>query len=365
MGVLQKLNARVFGAAAGTGGNPVTIFMGSALSSSTLEQSLVKSCEWESVFVDTTNSHNNNTITSPDNNAAIPRLRFFAPSGAQLSFCAHAAMGAAYAIHHQLLPRNDHPSSKTSTISFQTSSDDSDDVSYHRHTAHIYQDEDTVILDMDKIPYSESRLPMVNAESLVDQVGLGMMHISRLPMTVSLAGRAKTMIQVPLSVLQHKTRNPPIAKQFENNCLMAQNSSGLYLFATHPRHHDDGDDHNDDSKTEADDNRPTTTTTTTTNLECRQFPSASGYAEDPATGIAAAALAVHLNRHGVYVPSSGIWHFHQGTAMGRPSIITIQNIIQHPPSRSDDDDRASSTTTTVSLQCGGRVEIDSQEQIRV
>ena len=337
MGVLQKLNARVFGAAAGIGGNPVTIFMGNPLSSSTLEQTLVKSCEWESVLVDTSNitpnRNNNNMPTTPDD--AMPRLKFFAPSGAQLSFCAHAAMGAAYAIHQS----RSNPS--TSAISFQTASD-SDDASHHRHTAHVL-DGDNVILDFDKITYSESRLPMLNAESLVDQVGLGMMHVLRLPMTVSLAGRAKTMIQVPLSVLQNETTNPPMAKQFENNCFMAQNSTGLYLYATHT---DEDDTH-----------RPTTTAPTTT-LECRQFPSASGYPEDPATGIAAAALAVHLDRHQIQVPTNGVWHFHQGTAMGRPSIITIQNIQHHP--REDE-----TTATTVSLQCGGRVEIDSQEQIRV
>jgi PhzF family phenazine biosynthesis protein len=53
----------------------------------------------------------------------------------------------------------------------------------------------------------------------------------------------------------------------------------------------------------------------------RQFPRDSGYPEDPATGLAAAALGAHLALH-----EEGDGHYrydvHQGQAMGRPSLIT-------------------------------------------
>jgi trans-2,3-dihydro-3-hydroxyanthranilate isomerase len=292
MVLLQKLTARVFGAAAGVGGNPVTIFSGAIPSN--LEQSLAKSCNWECVLI-----------------GKLNRLKFFAPSGNELEFCAHAAMGAAYAIHKSVVPTSDTPQ-----VSFQTA-----DGSHQ--TAHIMDmdGETTVFLDLQDFTYRETALPLVNAESLLDQVGLEMMHVLNLPKTASLAGRGKTMIQVPLDILQEETTNPASAISFENNCTMAQDSTGLYLFSE-----------------------------SNGTYECRQFPKASGYPEDPATGIAAAALAVHLSSK---QEIQNVWHFRQGTAMGRPSLITVQNIQHH-----HDEGK-------VSLQCGGRVEIDSQEEIRV
>jgi hypothetical protein len=62
----------------------------------------------------------------------------------------------------------------------------------------------------------------------------------------------------------------------------------------------------------------------------RQFPRASGYPEDPATGVAAAALAVSLYQHqqqqqNVW-PTTTSFRFHQGTAMGKPSMILVENL---------------------------------------
>jgi PhzF family phenazine biosynthesis protein len=58
-------------------------------------------------------------------------------------------------------------------------------------------------------------------------------------------------------------------------------------------------------------------------LAARQFPRRAGYVEDPATGVAAAALAAHL------APSSRergwhTWRIAQGRAMGRPSVLIAQ-----------------------------------------
>lgn len=58
-------------------------------------------------------------------------------------------------------------------------------------------------------------------------------------------------------------------------------------------------------------------------FDARQFPRSSGYPEDPATGIAAAALASALLEDGTVTMAGGPVTIRQGRAMGRPSRITI------------------------------------------
>lgn len=55
----------------------------------------------------------------------------------------------------------------------------------------------------------------------------------------------------------------------------------------------------------------------------RQFPRSSGYPEDAATGIAAAALAFGLLANGLVEPSERDIFIRQGWAMGRPSEIRV------------------------------------------
>jgi hypothetical protein len=171
----------------------------------------------------------------------------------------------------------------------------------------------------------------------------------------------KSMIPVPLDILQTKLKYPESSKDFGDTCILSSNSTGLYLYSE------------------------TTTTTTTTRMnsnptttpkdghdkeflmatfECRQFPKNSGYPEDPATGIAAAALAVYTHRRRRCRQSKKTYpkaslEFRQGTAMGRPSLITIRNIQYHD----NLEPYPTSKLQTVSLECGGRVEIDEEETL--
>ncbi|WP_335617549.1 PhzF family phenazine biosynthesis isomerase [Bordetella bronchialis] len=55
----------------------------------------------------------------------------------------------------------------------------------------------------------------------------------------------------------------------------------------------------------------------------RQFPKSSGYPEDAATGIAAAALWGYLHAQG-QIPGGGIYTVRQGVAMGAPSAISLR-----------------------------------------
>jgi PhzF family phenazine biosynthesis protein len=63
-------------------------------------------------------------------------------------------------------------------------------------------------------------------------------------------------------------------------------------------------------------------------VAARQFPKSSGYPEDAATGIAAAALWGHLAATGVIAigtPGAGVvCSVRQGDAMGRPSVIEVR-----------------------------------------
>jgi PhzF family phenazine biosynthesis protein len=59
-------------------------------------------------------------------------------------------------------------------------------------------------------------------------------------------------------------------------------------------------------------------------VAARQFPRASGYPEDPATGVAAAALAFGLRHDGALPAHRTEVRVRQGRAMGRPSEITVR-----------------------------------------
>jgi PhzF family phenazine biosynthesis protein len=60
-------------------------------------------------------------------------------------------------------------------------------------------------------------------------------------------------------------------------------------------------------------------------VEARQFPKSAGYAEDPATGVAAAALSFSLLDHGILsVETCKSLFVRQGWSMGKPSEIQVQ-----------------------------------------
>lgn len=120
----------------------------------------------------------------------------------------------------------------------------------------------------------------------------------------SSVARPKTLIPVKSADRLHSATAPENAAKFQQMCESIE-STGLYLYDS----------------------------SSTTKIECRQFPKSSGYAEDPATGIAAGALVTSLYRrqinndgaasvggNGVSVSTTIL----QGTTMGRPSQITVK-----------------------------------------
>lgn len=145
--------------------------------------------------------------------------------------------------------------------------------------------------------------------------------------------RPKTLVYVSSIEALNALRAPPVSDAFRIACDALQ-STGLYLYAP--------------IADEADEDEIT--------CECRQFPRASGYPEDPATGIAAAALAVSLHARGMKRP---YYKFQQGTAMGKPSLIMVENI-QRLASGGD-----AESETAVSFRLTGKVEVDCREEIEV
>ena len=67
-------------------------------------------------------------------------------------------------------------------------------------------------------------------------------------------------------------------------------------------------------------------------IYARQFPKRAGYNEDAATGVAACALGTYLSRYEVVSPQVDGWHtfeIHQGYAMGRPSVLYAEVMIEN------------------------------------
>jgi predicted PhzF superfamily epimerase YddE/YHI9 len=313
---LERISARVFcHAGSKGGGNPVTVFSSAVPLSSDLQGTLAKSCEWESVMV------------SIPSSSDVADMAFYMPSGEQVSFCAHAALGGAWAVakqnidvrfRSQLWSESEH----TVRISPTTSSSEQNDAGM-------------ACLSMsakyDQFPVSH---PPTLMRLLRGHCGLGSEQLvargKQFPSFINASvARPKTLVYVNSMDVLHQATQPKVSEDphqrnsFAAACGAVDDSTGIYLYTTKP------------DETGA--------------WECRQFPRASGYPEDPATGIAAAALAVSLYRDGIFVP---IYKFYQGTAMQRPSLIEVLDL------RLQEDGHV-----TFSLQ--GRVEIDRRETITI
>ncbi len=317
---LERIAARVFcHAGSKGGGNPVTVFSSAVPLPSHLQGTLAKSCEWESVMVSSSSSSSN------EEEENVAELAFYMPSGEQVSFCAHAALGGALAV----AKRNDDfrfrsPLLSESTHTVQLSSSDS-------------EQENTGVARLSmSAKYDESPVshPPTLMRLLRSHCGLGSEQLvargKQFPsfMNASVA-RPKTMVYVGSMDILHQARQPKVSadphqrNSFATACGAVDNSTGIYLYTTKP---------NEEGA-----------------WECRQFPRASGYPEDPATGIAAAALAASLCRDGIFLP---VYKFYQGTAMQRPSLIEVLDL-----------QLKADNHVTFSLQ--GRVEIDRRETITI
>ena len=138
-------------------------------------------------------------------------------------------------------------------------------------------------------------------DEVLDVLGLPPEQVAPFPVLNASTSRTKTLIPVVDTEALDALR--PDFSRVEEVC-RALDSTGLYPWAT----------------SAADD----------TVFVARQFPRSSGYPEDAATGIAAAALAFGLREHGLVAARHGeSITVRQGRAMGRPSRISLRYSDDH------------------------------------
>jgi PhzF family phenazine biosynthesis protein len=304
--LLKKVTARVFTSPGGAGGNPVTVFLSKVPLAQSIQTRLAQDCQWESVVAE----------QAPV--AGLPKLSFFLPSGEEVNFCSHAAMGAV----HSIVRSDETRAAAKHSVKFDTAFESEDE----QQLATVDED-DTVGLHM-RSTFSET--PIDNKAVIQDLLHLIQLDDSVLSnkwpsLSTCSVARPKTLLEISsLDALQ--SAQPPSDTTAWRQACDSLNSTGVYLY-THIGPEVDG-----------------------TTYECRQFPRASGYLEDPATGTAAAALAVSLRKE---CDTNTFFSFHQGTAMGRPSRIKIQDVELHSGGK------------TATYSCWGGVSIDDEEMISV
>lgn len=132
------------------------------------------------------------------------------------------------------------------------------------------------------------------ARAVAEVLGLTPAELAGPPVNAA-TSRVKTL--VPLADVGALDAIRPRAEAIEAVC------TGIYSTGLYPYVRSDGE--------------PAT-------VDARQFPRGAGYPEDPATGVAAAALAYGLLADGVVSADGPPLTVRQGRAMGRPSRITVR-----------------------------------------
>lgn len=272
------------------GGNPVTIFYPlhdstTALSRLTSSErtSLAKSCDWESIIIEPHDSE-------------IHTFRFFMPSGEEVSFCGHAAIGAsAFVANKQSLIAGNSLSATVNTmkvtVPFMTADNSRFDSIVCGNDVELIMNVQHEESDCNQLP-DETTLDAIMSEIGLDPNDVLIDFEAPLYVNSSVA-RPKTLIPIKSVERLNAATAPKDANKFCKLC-DSIDSTGIYLYSQ---------------------------CKDTASFQCRQFPRASGYAEDPATGIAAGALAASLYKRGYKRDTYSVG---QGCAMGRPSNIQVK-----------------------------------------
>ncbi|MGJ7487419.1 PhzF family phenazine biosynthesis protein [Variovorax sp. LT2P21] len=253
------------------GGNPVPLVADASALSSEDMIGIARATGHESAFV-----------LTPTTAGADWRLRFFVPQH-EMEMCGHATVGTLWAMRQW--GRWNTPAARIETLSGLV------DVEWDAAGSRVWISQPAVQAQV-LSPAQASRVAAV----------LGLPAGAVPEMTNASTSRVKTLVPMPdtaaLQALQ------PDFASMETLC-ESIGSTGLYPYALA------GSTPQGDPVVAA-----------------RQFPKSSGYPEDAATGIAAAALWGHLAATGVIAigtPGAGVvCSVRQGDAMGRPSVIEVR-----------------------------------------
>lgn len=255
---------RVFvGADPKAGGNPAPVWLDADALSAAQMQEYTRRSGHESVFV-----------LKPETPAHALRMRYFVPNH-EMEMCGHATVGALWLLHRR-------GEWDGSPVAIQTLSG----------TVTGRRVDGTVQISQPRAVVEE-----VTQQALIDEIAqcLGI-DVARIvgPVLNAATSRVKTLVRLADTEQLHGLRVD--FPRVESLCERL-GSTGLYPYAMSQ----------DEAHT----------------VSARQFPKSSGYPEDAATGIAAAALAWGLRHLGLVGNDSLTVTVRQGEAMGSPSAIHV------------------------------------------
>lgn len=251
------------------GGNPAPIVVDASAMSDEAMQAVAQAHGHESGFV----------VAAPEGSGCDLGLRFWVPRH-EMTMCGHATVGAVWLLGELgLLEGERHRVWTRSGVV---------DARSHRSPGDRFTE----------ISQPAGRVDVLSPE-MSDEVyavlGLDRAHRPSAPVLNAATSRVKTLVAVPDVATLDRLR-PDLAR-IEDLCTRI-GSTGLYPWA------------------------PSDEATST--FDARQFPAASGYPEDAATGIAAAALAYGLHHLDPTLGAGRPIRVRQGRAMGRPSLISVR-----------------------------------------
>jgi len=222
--------------------------------------------------------------------AADFRFRFFVPRQ-EMNMCGHATLGTIWLLRRMGKLRG--TEARVETLSGLVRG-----VIQHAGSPDEYVEISQPAGTVQEIPDSAAR------ETILDVLGIRASDLLLMPALNAATSRMKTLI--PLQSTEVLDALRPDFARMESLCT-ALNSTGLYPFAI--------------------------SDTSAHRFEARQFPKASGFPEDIATGVAAAALAFGLVAYGLISFGTERITVRQGRAMGRPSQIFVRFDMPGPAAR--------------------------------
>jgi PhzF family phenazine biosynthesis protein len=253
----------------GCGGNPCPVVLDAkGMSSSDMHE------------VARRHGHESGFVLRADNDDFDFSFRFFVPNH-EMEMCGHATIGALWllATHGKLSDDTVRISTKSGPV-----------------TGFIGRGQDGAPhVEITQPPGKTVLLNRAQTDDVLQVLAIGKNALSDLPLCNAITSRAKTLI--PMKSPAALNALVPSVEAIEKLCSRI-GSTGLYPYAVV-----DG---------------------SSRLFEARQFPRSSGYPEDAATGIAAAALAFGLLDNGLITPTDDTIRILQGRAMGRLSEIRVR-----------------------------------------
>ena len=209
-----------------------------------------------------------------DKQKADLQYRFFVPL-AEMDMCGHGTLGTTWLLAHkgQLKPGEVRIETKSGIVRGRIS--------------------DNGAVAISQPPATISVIDARHRNGLIDVLGIAERDLLDLPLLNATTSRTKTLIPLASPVVLNDLK--PDFARLKNLCDEI-GSTGLYPFAC-----------------DLEDERT---------YHARQFPAASGYPEDAATGVAATALLYGLKHWGLIGLRRTI-RVRQGDAMGRPSRMAV------------------------------------------